>query len=596
MSVIEFDPVLLAVLASSFEGVVREMGDTLLRAGRSSVINMARDFSCSLLTADDQLLALAEGLPIHVAGSGLLGQAMHHFHDDIQPGDAFLHNDPYTGNSHAADHSILAPVFIGGEHLFTAVIKAHQADVGNALPTTYSPAAVDVYQEGALIFPCVRVQRDGKDIKDIIRICRTRIRVPDQWYGDYLAMIGSARIAEKRIQRLADRYGKQALKDFGTAWFAYSERRMEQVIRMLPALELRVSTFHDAYPGTDSSGLPLSVRLSLQPENALIEVDLTENPDNLPNGLNLTEATSTASALTGVLASLPEQVPVNAGSFRRVKVVLREGCVAGIPKFPASCSLATTNVTDRIIAMIQHALASARDGLGAAEGSFGQTPSKGVISGTDARTGKPYVNQLLIGAGGGPATAFADGWPTYHRPVSDALVYHDSVEIDEQRFPILVRERRLMPRKGGHGRYCGGPASRVTLEPRFGPITISYSLEGRQFPPRGVRGGHDSQPASATIVDENGHEMETPPIATIQIQKGQRIVSISNGGAGYGDPLKRDLWLVEGDVRAGLIDISIAESIYGVVIEEDGIVNTAASNALRANSVEMWHNNTCNSL
>ena len=74
-----------------------------------------------------------------------------------------------------------------GEHLFTAVAKAHQADCGNALPTTYMPCARDVYEEGALIFPCVRVQRDFEDIDDIIRMCRRRIRVPEQWYGDYLA-------------------------------------------------------------------------------------------------------------------------------------------------------------------------------------------------------------------------------------------------------------------------------------------------------------------------------------------------------------------------------------------------------------------------
>jgi len=34
--------------------------------------------------------------------------------------------------------------------------------------------------------------RDYQDIDDVIRMCRRRIRVPDQWYGDYLAMLGAA--------------------------------------------------------------------------------------------------------------------------------------------------------------------------------------------------------------------------------------------------------------------------------------------------------------------------------------------------------------------------------------------------------------------
>ncbi|MFP3345377.1 hydantoinase B/oxoprolinase family protein, partial [Halomonas sp. SIMBA_159] len=77
-----------------------------------------------------------------------------------------------------------------GRHRFTVMAKAHQADCGNALPTTYMGEAEDVYAEGALIFPAVQVQRDYQDIGDIIRLCEMRIRVPDQWRGDFLAMMG----------------------------------------------------------------------------------------------------------------------------------------------------------------------------------------------------------------------------------------------------------------------------------------------------------------------------------------------------------------------------------------------------------------------
>ena len=71
-----------------------------------------------------------------------------------------------------------------GVHRFTAFAKAHQADIGNARPSSYYGTARDVYEEGALIFPAVQVQRGYRDIDDIIRMCTTRIRVPEQWYGD----------------------------------------------------------------------------------------------------------------------------------------------------------------------------------------------------------------------------------------------------------------------------------------------------------------------------------------------------------------------------------------------------------------------------
>ena len=154
------NPVLLPVMANRMDAVCREMTNTMLLAARSSVIGMARDFSCAVITSDNQVLAVAEGFPIHVWGTNIQTKSMQDLHPDYAEGDAYLHNDPYLGNTHPADHTILVPVFHEGEHFFTVAVKAHQADVGNSLPTTYMAQAADVYQEGALIFPCVQVQRD----------------------------------------------------------------------------------------------------------------------------------------------------------------------------------------------------------------------------------------------------------------------------------------------------------------------------------------------------------------------------------------------------------------------------------------------------
>src|SRR6516165_8284288 len=131
------DPILMAVLANRFDAIVREMTNTLFRAGRSAILNTAKDFSCCIVTGNDELLASVEGLQVHVLGTGMQTRAMRELHGDLAAGDAFLHNDPYLGNTHTADHTILVPVFIGGEHVFTTSAKAHQADCGNAEPTTY---------------------------------------------------------------------------------------------------------------------------------------------------------------------------------------------------------------------------------------------------------------------------------------------------------------------------------------------------------------------------------------------------------------------------------------------------------------------------
>ena len=70
------DGVQLAILNKRLEGVCRKMANTLFRTGRSGVLNTARDFSCCIVTADNQFLASAESLPIHVlSGPDLMAAA-----------------------------------------------------------------------------------------------------------------------------------------------------------------------------------------------------------------------------------------------------------------------------------------------------------------------------------------------------------------------------------------------------------------------------------------------------------------------------------------------------------------------------------------
>ncbi|BCW52355.1 hydantoinase B/oxoprolinase family protein [Arthrobacter sp. StoSoilB13] len=498
-------------------------------------------------------------------------------HKDIKEGDAFLHNDPYMGNSHAADHVILVPIFIQGRHLFTAVTKAHQADCGNSLPTTFFATARDVYEEGALIFPCVRIQRDYTDIDDIIRMCRSRIRVPDQWYGDYLASVGASRIAERRIHELAEKFGVDDLVDFVDAWFDYSERLTASAIEKLPEYVLHGTSTHDPFPGTGPDGVHLQATLEVKPKQGKVVIDLRDNPDNLPNGLNLTKATATGAALAGILSGIPENLPSNAGTFRRVEVLLRDGCAVGVPKHPYSCSSGTTNLADRVVNIVQAAFSQIDDGYGTAEGAAGQAPAKSVISGTDERNGNPYVNQILVGGVGGPATPYVDGWPTYQRPVCGALLYHDSVEVDEQRYPILVHERTLVADSGGAGRQRGGLATRVTMEPRSESVTLTYGIEGKINPPKGVRGGHDGAEPSAWVEDlKTGERHEIPVVGRYDLQSGEKVVSITPGGGGYGDPLERDVLAVLDDYRESRVTLEAAAAHYGVVIT-DGAVDEAAT-------------------
>src|SRR5262249_31775893 len=155
-----------------------------------------------------------------LVGPDIASRWLKTFHPTLRRGDAFLHNSPYHGNSHAADHTIMVPVIDDdGVHRLTTFVKAHQADISNSKPTSYHGVSRDVYEEGALIFPAVQVQRDYRDIDDIVRMCRARIRVPDQWVGDFRALIGAARTGERELLAIGREIGWEALTAHIREWF-----------------------------------------------------------------------------------------------------------------------------------------------------------------------------------------------------------------------------------------------------------------------------------------------------------------------------------------------------------------------------------------
>jgi N-methylhydantoinase B len=577
------DGVKLAIMQKRFEGVTRKMANTLLRTARSGVINTARDFSCALVTADCDLLTAADSYPIHViGGADLMARAMLDMHPVLKPGDAFLHNSPYHGNSHAADHTIIVPVFDDdGQHRFTVLAKAHQADCGNSLPTTYMGKARDVYEEGALIFPATKVQSGYKDIQDIINICMMRIRVPEQWRGDYLAAVGSARIGEQEIVRMGRELGWDALARHAQDWFDLSEQQMIETIRTIRPGRARATSMHDPLPRTPSAGIPATADVTVDPLAATITVDMTDNIDCLPVGVNLSHACARTAAMVGVFNSLPRPMQPNAGSLRRIVVHLREGCVVGIPRHPTSTSVATTNLGDRVTNAVQCALAAIDPSIGMAEGGAAIPPAAGVVSGTDPRTGHLFVNEVILAGASGGGTPSQDGWLSLFSMGNAGMPFYDSVEIDEMLHPMAVLARAIVPDSEGAGRYRGAPGIRTEFRPVDCDFELGFCSDGTVNAAKGTCGGQDAQPAKQWLQADDGSITPLSTSEQVLVRRDQKLVSYAAPGGGYGDPATRDPERVAADVREGWVSASRARAVYRTALTADGAVDAAETVRLR---------------
>jgi N-methylhydantoinase B len=412
-------------------------------------------------------------------------------------------------------------------------------------------------------------------------MCEMRIRVPQQWRGDYLAMVGAARIGERELLELAAEIGWDRLDRFAVQWFDYSETRMIEALARLPAGSVTGSSTHDPFPGLPAEGLRIEARIDVDPAAGRITVDLRDNPDCLPCGMNLSEACSRTAAMIGVFNSIDHTVPKNAGSFRRIEVLLRVGCIAGIPVHPFSCSTATTNVADRVANSVQTGLAQLAEGIGMAEVGSVIAPSAGVVSGIDPTSGKAFVNQVFLGMSGGAASPTSDAWWTIGHVGNAGLCCIDGVEQAELYQPVIVYSRAFVTDTEGAGATNGAPSTRVDFGPTGGAIDIGYLSDGHVNAAVGVRGGQAGGRADQFLVHPDGRREAMPACAQVRIEDGQRIVAISAGGGGYGLPRLRPAAKVGEDVREGLISPARARAVYGVVVSDEGLVDEDATTATR---------------
>uniref|UniRef100_UPI00190F1C80 hydantoinase B/oxoprolinase family protein n=1 Tax=Geminicoccus flavidas TaxID=2506407 RepID=UPI00190F1C80 len=369
--------------------------------------------------------------------------------------------------------------------------------------------------------------------------------------------------------------------------FDYSEAKMVEAIRRLPSGKVTVHSAHDPFPGVPD-GIPVKVDMTIDAENARITVDLTDNIDCQPCGLNLSEGCARTAAMVGIYNGiLDHTVPANAGSFRRVDVLLRENCVVGIPRHPHSCSVATTNLADRVANPVQRAIAEIAPGFGMADTGPIMPPAMGVISGKDPRHGDaPFVNQIFLGTTGGAGTPVTDGFLSIIHVGNAGLCRQDSIEVDELHHPVFVKQRYLMADTEGAGEFRGAPSAYA----EFGPIEgctmeVLYTADGTVNPAEGARGGGPGALSQAFKRELDGTLTALPACHGVKLEPGEYVVSRSSGGGGYGSPLKRDPARVLHDVLEGWVSRERARDVYGIVLVDAGTglaVDEAATARLRA--------------
>jgi N-methylhydantoinase B len=110
---------------------------------------------------------------------------------------------------------------------------------------------------------------------------------------------------------------------------------------------------------------------------------------------------------------------------------------------------------------------------------------------------------------------------------------------------------------------------------------VGYVSDGTINPAQGARGGLPAQPARQYKESRDGTVEPLDISAHVTLQPGERIVSFTAGGGGYGSPLEREPALVRQDVIEGWISQGRARDVYGVIVNRKGEIDAASTVARR---------------
>ena len=549
------DPVDYAVISQALLAASREMGTKLVRSAYSNIVREARDASCAILDPAGNIVAQSEMVPMQLGSMNTTLRAClaQYPAETLGEDDFLVNNHPYHGGQHLQDVFIFRPVFIDGALIAFTGSTAHHLDLGGG-SAGLNALASDVYQEGLLLPPLkFSLSRDWNG-GTFERLLAANIRVPDQTLGDFNAQFAAKAIGIERVRQLCAKYGVAAVRATMEELIGYSERQLRAAIRTLPD---GVYYGEDAGDDIEGSGTPLWVRAKVTVAGDEMEIDFEGTCAQVGRNINSPLASTESavmSCIKGVL--IGGDVPFNEGSFRPIRLKVPYGSILN-PRPPAP-------VRARMLPCYR-----AYDAVMKALATVKPLPARVIASGFDnalitclARLSNGRYRVCLETYGGGfGASVAGDGADGIAAPLSNTTNSPiEALDMNFDYFRIVGYE--LNPGSFGHGRRRGGLGMRRTYE--ITADDVDFSLYGDRFeiPPEGLMGG-GAGALSHAVVWRDGRIVDIDLKRGTRLQKGDRVVVSTSGGAGFGDPRERASDLVQGDIEQGVIDARVAREVYG---------------------------------
>jgi N-methylhydantoinase B len=553
---VALDSITVEVIRHRILSSAQEMARNLCRTAYNTVVYEIHDYGIGIHDAEGNVVADTPGIALFTGANDFGVQHSVEFlgKQNLHPGDVILLNYPYWSCAHTLDALVFAPIFAEDELVAFASCRVHlldlkQKDAGYVLDST------DMSQEG-IFFPAVKVFSEGKVNNDILNIIRFNSRMPERTVGDLLAQVSAVQTGDRQVREIAGKHGAGVLVAAMQEINDHGERLARAALATLPK-----GTW-TAFDYCDTDGVEIDELVKMEvvvsiTENAMI-VDWTKTgkpakgPINLPRGLTIAAAMMTFKALT------TPDTPVCSGNFRPLEVLTTPGSLMEatppMPTFTLWPGLLAGEVITKALAKGMPDRVPACSG-----GDVCDVMGLGIDPRTD--TFWTEATNDAVGFGGNARADGEDG--IMH--ITEPGARNNPIEVLETKAPLMIERYGYRPDSAGAGKHRGGVG--VERAYRFlapaDAIVINYKTRTR---PWSIGAG---QPGlNNTVIVHPGTDQERHVGGSrTSFEAGGRMVNLTGGGGGWGDPLERDPALVAYDVEMGLVSVGQAADAYGVVVD-----------------------------
>jgi N-methylhydantoinase B len=484
----------LQVIGASLRSIAEEMGAVLIRSSFSANIKERRDCSTALFDERGRMIAQAEHIPVHLGAMPDAVVAVMRL--ELEPGRVAILNDPYTGGTHLPDVTLVSRTALG-----FAVSRAHHADVGGIEPASLPAFSHTLDEEGVILPPQLLTD-------EVLERFVAATRQPEERRGDLRAQLAAHNLAERRLDELCARRGRDRVMAAMDELYAYSERMVRAAIAELPDGRGEAEDFVEAVDGD------LPIRCTVEIAGDGIRIDFEGTARQYDGNLNCPLAV-TKSACYFVVRCLTEpDLPASGGAFAPVTVTAPEGCLVNALA-PAAVVAGNTETSSRIVDVVFAAL-----------GQLVPVPAAGQGTMNNLAFGNDRFTYYETVGGGQGACPDADGPSGVHVAMSNTFA--TPTEAIELEYPFRVERWELRPGSGGAGTRRGGDGVVRELHV-LEDCRLSVLAERRRHAPPGRGGGEDGARGRTLI---NGEEQG--PKLTRQLHAGDVVRVETPGGGGHG--------------------------------------------------------------